>query len=74
MRETFFCNQMSYNNQVEYSKHGDFLINHEIAFKIGGKTKDGKQIAKIENSYIAADNIDYPMGNKIPLWLFGLMY
>ncbi|MBR3565924.1 MAG: hypothetical protein IKN91_06330 [Paludibacteraceae bacterium] len=50
------------------------MINHEIAFEVGGKAKDGKQIAKIENSYIAADNIDYPMGNKIPLWLFGLMY
>ena len=74
MRETFFCNQLSYNHQVEYSKTGDYLIDHALSFEVGGKSKDGKQIAKEPAAYIAADNIEYPIGNKLPLWLFGLMY
>ena len=74
MRETFFCNQLGYKHQVEYNKSGDFLIDHKLTFEIGGKAKDGKQVAQNEHAYIAADDIDYPMGNKLPLWMFGLMY
>ena len=43
-------------------------------FEIGGKSKDGKQIAQTENAYIISDDFDYPLGNKLPMWLFGLMY
>jgi len=28
----------------------------------------------VDDSYIAADNMEVGYGNKIPLWLFGLMY
>ncbi|MDP3433546.1 MAG: AAA family ATPase, partial [Bacteroidota bacterium] len=42
--------------------------------EIGGKNKTRKQIAGIENSYIAADNIEFAYQNKIPLWLFGFLY
>ena len=74
VRESFFCNQLGYKHQVEYNKSGDFLIDHKLTFEIGGKAKDGKQVAQTENAYIASDDSDYPMGNKLPLWLFGLMY
>ena len=74
MRETFFCNQLGYKHQVEYCKNGDFLIDHQLTFEIGGKSKDGKQVAHAEKAYIASDDFDYPQGNKLPLWLFGLMY
>lgn len=74
MRETFFCNQLGYTHQVEYNKRGDYLIDHKYVFEIGGKAKDGKQVANMENAYIASDECDYPIGNKLPLWLFGLMY
>ncbi|MDY5946576.1 MAG: AAA family ATPase, partial [Prevotella sp.] len=43
-------------------------------FEVGGKSKDGKQIANMSNSYIAADGIEFPYGNKIPLWCFGFLY
>ena len=33
-----------------------------------------EQIASAENAFIAADNIEYALGNKIPLWLFGFLY
>ena len=74
MRETFFCNQLGYKHQVEYNKRGDYLIDHQYAFEIGGKAKDGKQVANMDNAYIASDDFDYPIGNKLPLWIFGLMY
>ena len=74
VRETFFVNQMSYRHQVEYSGQGDFWVDQQLLFEVGGKAKDGKQIAQKENAYIAADDMDYPAGNKIPLWLFGLLY
>ena len=74
VRETFFCNQLGYKHQVEYNKRGDYLIDHKLTFEIGGKSKDGKQIAQTENAYIISDDFDYPLGNKLPMWLFGLMY
>lgn len=74
MREIFFCNQVGYNHLIEYSKEGDFLVDGTYTFEIGGKSKDGKQIANKTNAYIAADNIEYAYGNKLPLWLFGFLY
>jgi predicted AAA+ superfamily ATPase len=74
LRETFFCNQLGYQHQVEYSKQGDFLIDHHITFEIGGQAKEGKQVAAVENAYIVADDIEYSYGNKLPIWLFGLLY
>jgi len=74
IRETFFINQLSYYHKVNTSNKGDFLINNEYLFEIGGKNKSYKQIANIENSFIAADDIEFGFGNKIPLWLFGFIY
>jgi predicted AAA+ superfamily ATPase len=74
IRETFFLNQLLVNNSVTYPKQGDFLINDNYLFEIGGKNKGFCQIADIDNSFIAADNIEYGNGNKIPLWLFGFLY
>ena len=72
--ETFFVNQLSYRHQVEYSKQGDFLLDGTYTVEVGGQNKDGRQIAGVENAFIAADNIEYALGNKIPLWLFGFLY
>jgi hypothetical protein len=84
IRETFFLNQVSYNYTVEYPNNGDFWVDKKILFEIGGKSKTGKQIKESSktgkqikessNAYIAADNIEYGFGNKIPLWLFGMLY
>ena len=73
-RETFFANQLGYSHKVAYSEKGDFLIDEKYVFEIGGKDKSKKQIATIENSFIAADDIEYGFQNKIPLWLFGFLY
>ena len=74
MRETFFLNQLSYNHTVEYPNKSDFWVDKKFMFEIGGKSKSGKQIKDTDNAYIAADNIEYGFGNKIPLWQFGMLY
>lgn len=74
LRETFFYNQLNEGNHLLYSSKGDFLINNRYVFEVGGKNKTRKQIQDIHNAYIAADNIEYAQGNKIPLWLFGFLY
>jgi len=61
-------------HKVTYPQKGDFLIDEKHLFEIGGKSKNYNQISGIKNSYIAADDIEYGFGNKIPLWLFGFLY
>lgn len=73
-REIFFCNQVGYQHQVEYHHKADFKIDGQYVVEVGGADKEGKQIAGIGNSFIAADDIEYAVGNKIPLYLFGLLY
>lgn len=74
-REVFFINQLSSGHVVEYSKSSaDFTIDRKYTIEVGGRSKDGKQIAGIANSYIASSDEEYVLGNKIPLWLFGFLY
>lgn len=74
-RETFVVNQLSVNHEVEYGKsHGDFVIDHTYTFEVGGADKSFKQIANIPNSYILADNLEFPTGKRLPLWIVGLLY
>ena len=74
-REVFLVNQLSSKHVVEYSKtSADFTIDHQYTIEVGGKSKDGKQIAGVAHSYIASADEEYVLGNKIPLWLFGFLY
>lgn len=75
LREVFFVNQMSVNHTVEYSKtSADFTIDHTYTIEVGGRSKDGGQIAGVADGFIAAADEEYVLGNKIPLWLFGFLY
>ncbi len=74
IRETFFLQQTSYNYTVNYTDKGDFKVENKYIFEVGGSKKNYNQIKDLPNSYIAADNIEYGHGNKIPLWLFGFLY
>ncbi len=73
-RETFFANQVGFKNDLLYTENGDFLVNNEYTFEIGGKGKTNHQIADLENAFVAADDIEYGFNRKIPLWLFGFLY
>lgn len=74
LRETFFLNQLTTYNKVHYPKKGDFLVNERYTFEIGGMNKSKRQIASVENAFLALDNLEYGFGSKIPLWLFGFLY
>ena len=74
IRETFFINMLSAMHEVLAPKKGDFLIDNKYTFEIGGKNKSFKQIKDISNSFLAVDDIETGIGNKIPLWLFGFLY
>lgn len=74
IRETFFINQLSAQHTLEYIEESDFLVDHKFIFEVGGKSKTQAQIKNLNNSYLAIDAIEYGMGNKIPLWLFGFLY
>ena len=75
LRETFAINHLQVNHEVEYGKQqGDFVVDGKYTFEVGGAGKTFKQIADIPDSYILADDMDYPYGNKLPLWLVGLLY
>ena len=75
IRECFVVNQLSTSHTIEYGiDHGDFKVDGKFTFEVGGKDKSFQQIADIPNSYILADNIDFPIGKKLPIWLVGLIY
>ncbi|MDR0694028.1 MAG: AAA family ATPase [Prevotellaceae bacterium] len=74
IRETFFANQLLVEHTVNTAKEGDFTINNKFIFEIGGRNKTFTQIKNIKHSYIAADETEIGFGNKIPLWLFGMLY
>lgn len=74
VRETFFFNQLSQTQTVTFPKKGDFAVNGKHLFEVGGKNKSFDQIKDIENSFLAVDGIEVGYHNRIPLWVFGMMY
>lgn len=74
IREVFFNNQLAATNQVNYPNQGDFLVNHKYLFEVGGRKKSFEQIKDIPDSFLAVDSIETGHGNRIPLWMFGLLY
>lgn len=74
LRETFFMNQVQVSHQVTLPKFGDFMVDDQFVFEIGGPNKTAIQIQGIPNAYLALDQIKIGSGNKIPLWLFGFLY
>lgn len=74
LRETFFFNQLQLFFEVRYPKTGDFFVDGKYLFEVGGSSKTFDQIKNIPQSYLAIDNIETGFGNRIPLWMFGLLY
>ncbi len=72
-RESFFVNQTGYQNDVYYTKQGDFVVNG-ITYEVGGRNKNSRQILNIENAYIVSDDLEIGINNKLPLWIFGFLY
>lgn len=75
VRETFFVNQLkSTGHSILYPPKGDFKIDGQYLFEVGGKGKTFKQIADIPDSFVVNDDTEIGFGNKIPLWMFGFLY
>ncbi len=79
VRETFFCNQMvSSGHSIEYGgmKTGDYRIDGRRIIEVGGPEKDFSQFDEkdISDGAIAADDIDWAVGRRIPLWCYGMLY
>lgn len=74
VRETFFLAMLRVAHQVSVPAKGDFLVNDDMTFEVGGKNKDAAQIQGLENAWLALDAIEVGSGSRIPLWLFGFLY
>lgn len=75
IRETFFLNQLrNAGHTVQLSKQSDFIVDGEWIFEIGGPSKEDDQIKKLENAWLALDDLEHAFLNRIPLWLFGFLY
>ena len=73
IRETFFMNQLSRSHVVSLPSKGDFMIDGNYLFEVGGRKKSFEQIKDEPDSFLAVDSIEIGNGNKIPLWLFGFL-
>ncbi|MEB2773879.1 AAA family ATPase [Algoriphagus sp. D3-2-R+10] len=73
VKETFFNSITKVNHRVNFSKTVDFLVDNQFNFEIGGKGKSTKQ-ATTKSTWIVKDDIEYPTGQSVPLWIFGFLY
>jgi len=74
LRETFFMSQLRVIANIGMSKRGDFCINKQYMFEVGGKSKNFDQIKDEPNSFLAVDDTEIGHFNRIPLWMFGMLY
>jgi hypothetical protein len=74
VRETFFLNQLKVKHNIFDGKGADFIVDGDYSFEVGGSSKGGKQIKDLSNAFLVKDDLEYPVGNSIPLWLLGFLY
>lgn len=74
LRETYLASQIGTAHKLSMPEKGDIVADGKLLFEVGGKSKGFSQIKNIEASYVVADDMEIGHGNKIPLWLFGLLY
>lgn len=72
VRESTFASFVGVDHSIGFAKDGDFIVDNRYLFEIGGK--GFAQIRNVPDSFVAADDIEFGFGNKIPLWLFGFLY
>lgn len=73
-RETFVVNQLKIKYDVEYGKQqGDFKVDGKYTFEVGGKDKTFSQIAGVRNSFVLSDDIETPLGHRLPIWSVGFI-
>lgn len=74
LRETFFNNQLRTGHSLVFPPKGDFYVDGRWLFEVGGRTKDFSQIKDEPDSFLALDGMGFGHGNRVPLWMFGMLY
>lgn len=74
VRETYFLSMLAENYQISLPADGDFLVEDQYLFEVGGKNKSRRQLKRSQNGYLVCDGLEHGAGTKIPLWLFGFLY
>lgn len=74
VRELYFLSMLQVNHKVIAPQNGDFIVDRKYTFEIGGRKKSFEQIKNAANPYLAIDNVEVGVNNKIPLWMFGFLY
>lgn len=74
VREVFLNNQLSTLHQVAYSAQTDFTVDRQYHFEVGGQNKGRKQLAGLANAWVVKDDLEYAVGQSLPLWVFGFLY
>ena len=74
LREAFFISQLQEKHQLSLPEKGDFLVDNQTIFEVGGKNKSMEQIKQLPDAYRVKDDIEVGSLNTIPLWLFGFLY
>jgi hypothetical protein len=73
-RETFFISMLRPDHELRVPVRGDFLVDENYLFEVGGSGKGFGQIKNASNSYLALDGMEMGFDRKVPLWLFGFLY
>jgi hypothetical protein len=55
LRVTFFYSQLQCNHTIAAYEKGDFLIDNQFTFEIGGKQTTYEQGAGLQNSFVVRD-------------------
>lgn len=74
VREIFFNNQLNSLHRVNYTALTDFEVDGKWYFEVGGKHKNSKQLAGLNQAWVVKDDLEYPVGQTLPLWVIGLLY
>lgn len=74
MRETYLASQVGAGHSLYMPTQGDLVVDGKWLFEVGGKKKGFSQIKNVKESYVVSDDMEIGYGNKIPLWMFGLLY
>ena len=74
MHETYLASQVGAGHSLYMPTQGDLVVDGKWLFEVGGKKKGFSQIKNVKESYVVSDDMEIGYGNKIPLWMFGLLY
>lgn len=50
------------------------MVQRQLTLEVGGKNKASSQVSHLDKYLIVADNIEYSIGNKVPIWLLFFLY